>query len=193
MAITLALADANVLFSKRLRDWLILLQLESRWGLYKLCWTEDIMAETIYRIRRANPTLDGGAITKIRDQIVESTRGGRIDDFAIDRSFLGSDEHDQHVHAAAIAAGATYLITADGAFRSQGIDLDAVPYEVHDPDSFLCLVDDSAPDRVRDVTKIQENYWSRKPRSRTLVEALGAANCEAFAKRVLEHLSHLPA
>lgn len=184
--------DANVLYSKTLRDWLILLQLESSGGLYELCWTEDILAEAIYHYRRNHPTIDGGVVTTIRDQIARSLEGGRIDDFVIDGSFPG-DPHDQHVHAAAVAGGATYLITQDGGFTAAAIDLDTLPYEVHSPDSFLVLVDNSAPDHVRAVTAEQETYWSRRPRTKTLVDALREERCPEFAQRVLEHLCHLPA
>lgn len=190
---TRALVDANVLYSRTLRDWLIMLQLESGGGLYSLCWTEDILAETMYRYRRNHPAVDGGVITTIRDHVAGSLEGGRIDDFVIDGSFPGSDPHDQHVHAAAIAGGVTYLITEDGGFTSPGLDLDSLPYEVHSPDSFLILVDDSAPRHVRAVTAKQEGYWARKPRAKTLVEALQAAGCPVFAQRVLKHLCHLPA
>ncbi|WP_233506817.1 PIN domain-containing protein [Jiangella anatolica] len=185
--------DANVLYSKTLRDWLIMIQLESRGGLYELCWTEDILAEAIYQYRRRHPNVPGGVITQIRDSIAGSLAGARIDDFEIDGSFPGDDPHDQHVHAAAVAAGATYLITADGGFTSPGIDLDTLPYEVHTPDSFLVLVDDSAPHRVRAVTRDQERYWDRRPRSKSLVQALQDAGCPDFAQRVLGHLCQLPA
>lgn len=190
---TRALADANVLYSRTLRDWLILIELESDGGLYELCWTEDILAEVIRSYRRNNPTVDGGTITRIRDRIAGSLEGGRIDDFAIDGSFTGTDKDDQHVHAAALAGGVTYLITKDGGFRSEGIDLDALPYEVHSPDSFLTLVDDSSPRRVRAVTAQQEKYWSGKPNAKTLADALRDAGCPTFAQRVLKHLSQLPA
>jgi hypothetical protein len=161
--------------------------------MYEVCWTEDILAESIYHYRRDNPTVPGGVITTIRDQIANSLEGGRIVDFVIDGSFPGSDPHDQHVHAAAIAADATYMITGDGDFRSDGIDLDSLPYEVHSADSFLVLVDDSAPRHVRAVTRKQEEYWARKPRAKSLVDALRDAGCPAFAQRVLKHLCHLPA
>ncbi|MBB5788274.1 PIN domain-containing protein [Jiangella mangrovi] len=190
---TRALVDANVLYSKTLRDWLIMIQLESGGGLYELCWTEDILAETLYRFRKDHPTVDGGVIARLHDIIATTLEGGRIHDYVIDGSFSGSDPHDQHVHAAAIAAGATYLITADGDFTSPGIDLDSLPYEVHGPDSFLMLVDDSAPHRVRAVTKKQERYWDQRRRSKTLSQALRDAGCPGFAQRVLQHLCHLPA
>lgn len=188
---TRALVDANVLYSKTLRDWLILLQLESRGGLYELCWTEDILAEVIYSYRRKNPTIGGGVITTIHDKIAKSLEGGRIDDFRIDGSFPGSDPNDQHVHAAALAGGVAYLITKDGGFKSEGVDLNVLPYEVHSPDSFLVLVDDSAPRHVRAVTRKQEKYWARRPEAKTLVEALQDEDCPAFAQRVFKHLGAL--
>lgn len=145
------------LYSRTLRDWLILIQLESGGGLYELCWTEDIMAEVVYNYRRQHPTADGAVITKIRDRITAALGNGRIDNFTIDGSFAGSDKNDQHVHAAAVAAGAAYVITADTGFTSPDIDLDSLPYEVHTPDSFLVLVDDSAPHHVREVTRRQRS------------------------------------
>ncbi|SDT37078.1 PIN domain-containing protein [Jiangella sp. DSM 45060] len=190
---TRALVDANVLYSRTLRDWLIMIQLESEGGIYELCWTEDILAEAITRFRDHNPTVHGRVIAKMHDTVTEYLGVGRIDDYRIDGSFPGADPHDQHVHAAAIAAGATYLITDDPGFRSPGIDLDSLPYEVHTPDSFLVLVDDSAPHDVRAVTRDQERYWDRKPGSKTLVQALQDAGCPDFAQRVLEHLCQLPA
>ncbi|WP_233552932.1 PIN domain-containing protein [Jiangella rhizosphaerae] len=131
--ITRALADANVLYSRTVRDWLILIQQESAERIYTLCWTEDILAEVIYHLRRDNPTADGGVITRLHDRIADALESGRITDFRIDGSFPGSDPNDQHVHAAAVAGKVSYLITADGGFRSSGVDLDDLPYEVHSP------------------------------------------------------------
>lgn len=186
------LADANVLYSRTLRDWLILLELQSGTGLFKNYWTEDILSEVLYRMRRERPGAPGRYIANVHDKIVNSLEGGRVDDFEIDGSFPGSDPNDQHVHAAAIACGASYVITMDGGFRSASIDPDALPYEVHSPDSFFVLVDDSAPRRVRAVTEEQDKYWSRRPGAKSLADALRDAGCPEFAERVLQHLCQLP-
>jgi hypothetical protein len=191
--ITRALADANVLYSRTLRDWLIMIQLESKAGIYMLCWTEDIMAEVIYNLRREKPELDGGKITRLRDLITRELEGGRIDDFVIDGSFQGTDPNDQHVHAAAVTGRVSYLITRDGGFRSPDIDQDRLPYEVHSADSFLVMVDDYAPEFVRAVAQQQEDYWDQRPGSKPLPQALQDAGCPYFAQRVLEHLCNLPA
>jgi len=52
---TRVLLDANVLVSRTLRDWVLLLQARAG-GMFATCWTEDILAETIHAVRRRNPT-----------------------------------------------------------------------------------------------------------------------------------------
>lgn len=44
---TRVLVDANVLYSRTLRDWLALLYLESD-SFFSVYWTEDILAEAMY-------------------------------------------------------------------------------------------------------------------------------------------------
>lgn len=160
-------------------------------GLYELAWTEDILAEAIATLRRNKPNVSGGLITDMRDKIAESLQSGRIDDFVIDGSFTGRDEKDRHVHAAAIAGRVDYLITSDRGFSSPDVDLDALPYEVHSPDDFFILVDDSAPGRVRTVTAKQQEYWSARQPCKTLPGALRDADCFKFAERISGHLAQL--
>lgn len=188
---TRALVDANVLYSRTLRDWLLMIQVESSGGLYELAWTEDILAEAITRIRANNPNFDGGRITHIRDKITEILFNGRIADFVIDDSFSGEDPKDRHVHAAAITGQVDYLITADGGFTSPSINLDKLPYEVHTPDEFFRLVDDSAPHHVRAVAQKQNEHWKARPHPKTLPDALRDAGCNEFAERVRMHLADI--
>lgn len=63
------LVDANVLFSKTLRAWLFLLRHETQGQMYTVLATEDIIAETVYRYRRAHQTAPGGAITSLHDLV----------------------------------------------------------------------------------------------------------------------------
>lgn len=65
---TRVLVDANVLYSKTLRDWLCLLYLASD-TYFAVYWTEDALAETIAHLRDKHPQWRGGKITKIHDQI----------------------------------------------------------------------------------------------------------------------------
>ena len=156
---TRVIVDANVLFSRTLRDWLSLLYLNND-TLFSVHWTEDILAETISRLRRAHLDWSGGLITRISDRMRATFEGGRVDDFAsVGSSYRGTDPNDQHVHDAAIACGAHILLTSDRGFTGPGVDRDDLPYEIYRPDDFFVLVDDSAPEVASAATAEQLNYW----------------------------------
>lgn len=191
MGPTRVLVDANVLYSRTLRDWLALLQLRSDEAVYKVYWTEDVLAETIYHLRRNHPDWDGGKITAIRDRIAVIFEGGRVDDFVVDGSFPGSDVDDQHVHAAALACTANIVLTADNGFSVAEDLADMLPYEVYRPDELFVLVDDSAPSLVRRVVHEQTLYWVRKNGRADLASRLIEAKCAQFAVRVQGHQSQL--
>ena len=181
---TRVLADANVLYSRTLRDWLLMLQIESKGAVFAVYWTEDILAEVVYHLRRDHPEWPGGKITDLREKIVRILEGGRVDDFTVDGSFLG-DPNDQHVHAAAIACGADIILTSDSGFRAAG---DHLPYEVFEPDDFFVLVDDSSPTTVRRVAAAQARHHFERTGSADLCARLIAAGCPAFAERVRTRL-----
>jgi predicted nucleic acid-binding protein len=153
VAPTRVFVDANVLYSRTLRDWLALLRLRSSGEIYTVYWSEDVLAEAIYRLRRNHPEWDGRTITRIRDLIAKTFEGGRVDDFVVDGSFPAKDADDQHVHAAAVACSAEIIVTCDGAFSTADQEVNSRPYEVYQPDDFFMLVDDTAPDLVRHVTR----------------------------------------
>lgn len=183
--------DANVLFSRTLRDWLSLLYLNND-TLFSVFWTEDILAETIYRTRRKHPDWSGRLITQIHDRIRGTFEGGRVDDFASDGSYKGNDPNDQHVHDAAIACRTHILLTSDGGFDGPSVALDDLPYEVYEPDDFFVLVDDSAPEVVSAATAEQLNYWFNRSGDVDLPLYLRKAGCPLFADRVRDHLQRLP-
>lgn len=74
---TAVLPDANVLYSRTLRDWLALCCLEID-GWLEVKWTEDIMAEVVYRLRRDKPLASDQQIGGVRDRLVGVFRDGRI-------------------------------------------------------------------------------------------------------------------
>ena len=47
--------DANVLYSRCLRDWLIMMALDSHYTAYELRWSEAVLAEAFYHLRREHP------------------------------------------------------------------------------------------------------------------------------------------
>lgn len=182
------LADANVLFSRTMRDWLFLLRNKSGGNLFVVYSTEDIIAEVVYRWRRANPEADGIITTRMHDLIVAQI-DDRIEDFQMDDSYPGNDPDDQHVHAAAVSSGAGIVLTADTGFTELTDDQkDVLPYDIYTPDEFFVLADDSVPEVVRQVTVEQRDYWAAKPDSRSLPDQLVAAQCPEFAARVRGYL-----
>lgn len=183
---TLALPDANVLHSRTLRDWLLLLKVVSGGGMFQVAYTEDILAETMYHVRRRNLHLSGTQITLVRDQIV-GAMDLRIAEYPSGQEAVQvRDPFDRHIHAAAVAGDMDCIITHDKGFTELPVcERDQLEYEIYTADEFFTLVDDSSPSTVLATLRRQIEYRSRKPDARyDFVDALIAADCPVFAGRV---------
>ena len=185
---TAVLVDANVLYSRTLRDWLGLCFLQND-GWFEVMWTEDILAEVLYRLRKDQPEASERAVGGIRDRIAETFSTGRITGYQIspDESYP-DDLYDAHVHAAAVHAEADFILTMDRGFERLAEKLDELPYEVHSPDSFFCLLDDSSPSVIQAVLAKQLEYWSAKGDSFNLCTHLKRAGAPEFAQRIRNYL-----
>ncbi|WP_046529471.1 PIN domain-containing protein [Cellulomonas sp. FA1] len=183
---TTVFVDANVWFSRTLRDWLGMLYTTPDDPPFVACWTEDVLAELIYHLRRAHPRWDGARITRIRDLLADTFEAGRVDDFTIDAGYGGPDPSDAHVHAAAVACRADVLLTCNT--RDFVWDDSASPYEVMHPDDFLVLVDDSCPSLVATVAAQMARYWYDRFGEADVPARLRSAQCPQFAERVRRHL-----
>lgn len=182
--------DSNVLASRTLRDWLFLLRNETD-GMFQVHATLDILVEAHRAWRRRNHKASGAEATALFERI-QRNLDELVGDFDGGIDFEGSDVHDTHVHAAAVASGADLLLTDN---PTDFVDTDLLPYELYRADEFFCLVDDGAPAAVRRVAMAQITYWqgiaaSGVPTKR-LDEALVDAGCPDFAKRVTAHLATL--
>jgi predicted nucleic acid-binding protein len=175
--------DANVLFSRTLRDWLALLYLQGDRSVFAVFWSEDVLAEVLRNLRREHPDWDGRQIVAVREKIAGTFEVGLVVDFVVDGSYAGGDPHDAHVHAAAVACGADLLLTCDvGHFP------ETPEYEAITPDHFFCLVDEAAPMLVREVVRDQARYWGIKRGEADLAGYLARAEAHGFAGRVHRHL-----
>lgn len=183
-----AFVDANVLVSKTLRDWICLLRIETGGGLFVLHSSEDALTETAYKLRKKLPDAPGDTIAGIRASI-RSALDDVLDSFPGGESFPGKDRYDRHIHAAAKASGADYLLTQDAGFA--GIDPDLLPYEVITPDLFFALVAANNPAAADRVIRRQLKYFDSKPDVKRLSEALMDAKCEIFAECVKRHLERM--
>jgi len=188
--VTRVFVDADVLFSRTLRDWLFLIKLSSGGGMYTLSTSMDVIAESISRYRDRKPTAPGWKVSLMFERIQENI-DERVRDYTVDGSFVGGDADDAHVDAAARACGAAVLLTADGGWHKMTDEqLAALPYEPQHPDDFFCIVDDSSPDLVRKVIVEQLTYWFKNG-STDLPAALRVAGCSEFAERVRRHVQHM--
>lgn len=177
--------DANVLYSKTLMDWLFLLRIENE-GMFQVYSTEDVLAEVLASMRKHQPNAPGH-LTRRRAELMRECLDEVLADFPghgdLPRPFTGSDAHDFHVHAAAVAGRADVILTAD-----REVDITAEPdqesYEVMHPDDFFLLVVDSNPRCLATVAREQLRYWQDRPSHCQLDDALHRARCPQFAGRV---------
>lgn len=182
--ITRALPDANVLYSRTLRDWLFLLRNQTRSGMFTIHTTEDLVCEVGYSTRRRAPDADGRLIHRLVVSL-RSNVDSIITDYPDDALYGGTDLDDRHVHSAAVAGEIDVILTNDRGLLGTTDDR----YEVSTPDEFFPLVDDSLPHVVRAVALEQATYWSGRTSARTLETALEQARCPVFAERVRGHLA----
>ena len=181
-----ALVDANVWFSRSLRDWICLASIVSRDDLFEITWTEDILAEVVYHLRKRHPKSSDAAIGGVRDKIIATFPDGRIAGYVIDDSRDYPDRFDAHVIAAAEHGRVSYLVTDD---RRGFVESDDLDYEVYTADEFLVLVDDSSPAVVDAVLEQQLDYWlNRAPDGFNLAGALRKAGAVEFSERIRRRL-----
>ncbi|MHA7271254.1 hypothetical protein [Arthrobacter sp. HLT1-20] len=93
--------DANILYSRTLRDWFCLLSQESGLDGIALHWSEDVLAEMIYHLRKKNPHLSDAEVGGWRRTLVEGFPNAIVTEYVIDPQFLAGDPCDAHVIAAA--------------------------------------------------------------------------------------------
>lgn len=176
------LVDANVWYSRTLTDWVSKLSICS--GMYTVLWTEDILAEARYQLRKNKPEIGDGPLTTRFDRIRELFPDGRVSGYEIvDKEH--PDPHDWHVVNAAISVEADYLLTSDAKFADlqDAPAVDAWSFEVHNPDSFFDLVHESSGQLVQLVARDEFDYWTLKRGfDRSLGDMLRRAGAPGFAQ-----------
>ncbi|MDC4233904.1 PIN domain-containing protein [Actinomyces sp. B33] len=177
------LVDTNVWYSRTLRDWICLLALHGGSDIYTVIWTDDILAELQYSLRRKYPQLEGGKIAILREKIEETFPDGRIRDYSIDVD--GPDPLDGHVRGAARSGEADYVVTCN----TKDFNGDDLPYEVYTPDEFFLLVHASSPDVVERAARVYDAYYESSGHDYLVAERLRSAGACGFAKIVASILS----
>lgn len=168
--------DANVLYSRCLRDWLIMMALDSHYTAYELRWSEAVLAEAFYHLRREHPDAPEQRIERWRDLMDENFPEAKVtrwDPQAVPRP---GDANDHHVLAAAYAGRVDILITCDGDIDDFQQCLDEVDagISVQHVDDFLCMIADRYPELVRRRYLSQIMYWLNRQK---LSEEAAADSC----------------
>jgi len=156
--------DANVLYSRSLRDWLVLMALDSQYTAYALRWSEAVLAETFYRLRRNNPEAPERQVERWRELMDENFPEAKITHWDPKSVPRPADPNDHHVLAAAYAGGVDVLITCDKDIENFQQCLDEVDagITVQHVDDFLCLIADRYPELVRRRYLYQVMYWQHR-------------------------------
>ncbi|MFC5942332.1 PIN domain-containing protein [Micromonospora harpali] len=186
----LVFLDANVLYSRTLRDWICLLALESA---YDLRYSEDVLAEWMYRLRRKRPELSEHAIGGQRRKFVAAFPNGMVTGYSPGSVPCPPDPDDRHVLAAALHGGVDVLVTNDRQGR-EAFPPECVRdhLEVQTADEFLDHVADASMDLVWRVLARQLDYYRRTRGTGDYDEAeLVAFLRKAGAARFAERLERL--
>lgn len=156
--------DANVLFSRCLRDWLVLMAIDSHYSAYTLRWSEAVLAEAFYHLRRRYPDASERQVESWRDRLDASFPESKVIGWDPKDVPCPRDPDDHHVLAAAYAGGVDVLLTCDGDIHDFQRCLDEVDagIEVQHVDDFLCVIADRHPDLVRRRYRSQVAYWQRR-------------------------------
>jgi hypothetical protein len=182
--------DANILFSRTLRDWICLLCLESSRSAYDLRWSEDVLAEWIYRTRRRKPDITDQALGGVRRNIEQAFPHALVTGYDLASTPALPDPHDRHVLAAALHAEVDMLVTDDRTAFPENVLQGKL--DVYTADEFLVWVADNHTSLLRPVLDKQVAYFRRNAivtggeRSEDrLIEALHKAGAGAFAGRLI--------
>jgi len=155
--------------------------------MFHLRWTEDILAELVYHIRKKHPHYSDAQVGGIRDRIIAVAPHGRIKGYVIDSGLAYTDDYDAHLHAAAEHGGVQYVVTDDKRFLDFAEANDEIlTYEVYTADDFLMLVNQSSPAAVREVMLEQIDYQRRRGGTFNLPTSLDAAGATQFAQVIRE-------
>lgn len=191
----LVFVDANVLHSKTLRDWTLLLS--KHCNRFAVVSSQDCIVEALASIRERHPHLDGGAIRQISDSIdgalhdvIDDWRGGAIEGMP--------DEKDWHVVHAATHAQVEILVTEN--MKDFAPIAETLPFDLYTPDELFMLIAHNDPEAVENTTREQVDYWHKiearralagQPAPKRMSEALRDARALEFADVIDQTLRKL--
>ncbi|MHA7140443.1 MULTISPECIES: PIN domain-containing protein [unclassified Arthrobacter] len=187
---TLIFLDANILYSRTLRDWFALIALNSGPEGIGLRWSEDVLAEWLYNRRRRNPAASDQDIGLWRKKLTDAFPEAVIRGYDIDPTLVeGKDKFDAHVLAAADHGCVDYLVTNN--YEDFFPYADLFEFETYVADDMLCLIMERRSDAVLAALRMQSQYWGCRDGSKTLVAALVDAGAPNFGTHIQSVLTRM--
>ena len=159
------LLDTNILMSKTLRDWILLLAVKSEYEFFTPHVSSGIMDEFGYHVRRASPAISDVVLENWKQQIIRSCISC-ISGFPVEAPVSFPDTDDLHVHAAAQHGAMHALVTDDRKLLDYASTEEAQNiqnYETLSADDFLMQLTEYAhPSLFAEVYLFQESYARSK-------------------------------
>lgn len=178
----IAFLDANVLFSRTLRDWICMLALSGSGLNFHLQWSEDVLAEWINSLRNKHPDLSDQAVGGHRAKLESLFPHARITGYNPRNVPCPPDSGDWHVLAAAVHGKVDYLVTNNIRDFPEGCVQGKL--EVISADEFLCFIHGRNPELLADVSAQMLQHWATWGAVATadaLAEHLRSAGAAEFA------------
>jgi predicted nucleic acid-binding protein len=152
------------MYSRCLRDWLILMALDSEYTGYELRWSEAVLSEAFYHLRRDRPDASEQQVERWRDQMDENFPESKVTNWDPRSVPCPKDPNDHHVLEAAHAGGVDILVTHDRDISDFQRCLDQVDaaINVSDIDDFILMVAKRHPALIRRRYRSQVAYWRHR-------------------------------
>ena len=185
----IAVYDACVLYPFHLRNLLVQCAVDR---LVDARWTDEIHDEWIRNLTANDPTIPPNHLRAARDLMNAAVPTATVKAYeAIIPSIVLPDADDRHVVAAAVAAGASVIVTWNVR------DFPAAELRRHrlqklTPDIFLTRLYDQIPDAmIAAVARARRNLRRSKVSSKEFVAALRRQRLTRFVSKIEPNLSKL--
>ena len=169
-SLIVAVVDANILVPNILRDVFVSLAFER---VYAARWTEHIHEEWTRNVVKLRPDIPLAAMHKVRRLMDSNIRDSLVTDYEpLIETLDLPDPNDRHVLAAAIVAGAKFIVTNNVKDFPPAV-LDLYGVQTRKPDAFLCdLWPHNAPEIVAALKRQRARLRNPALSSREFLQAL---------------------
>ena len=158
----IVLYDACVLYSASLRDLLVRLALTN---LFQARWTDEIHDEWIRNVLANRPDISPGSLARCRQLMDLHVSDCLVTGYqSLISTLTLPDADDRHVLAAAIHAGAAFIVTFNlNDFPASS--LGQFNIEAVHPDEFLTRLWDEEPNAVLEAVRLQRAGLKNPPKT----------------------------